>query len=240
MLGWLVAIALAACTYQVDEDLCLDDDHCDDDEICAANRACLACAGDACPPHERCVSTTDCDDDEVCADDAICRPRCVVDAQCPASGLCQEPVCAAALGEPCIETGFSTESTPCADTCIDTDNQLEPVPSYCSVRCLPEMCPAGYECVSDFCRIINGPLVCNHPDATRPCGSCLWEHCSSDLGDCCEGGICTDVLEQVNTCDTTRLTSDCLPLAAANAFESTSFELQDCLSLFCDEGVCIP
>jgi hypothetical protein len=234
---WLALLTLAACVYDIDDELCLRDDHCDDGAVCAVNNRCVVCQGDGCPPSERCHADADCDDDEVCADDRICRTRCVIDAQCPQSGDCREPVCAAAFGEACTDDDYET-STTCAGECISTNNQLETVPSYCSARCLPELCPDGYECVADHCRIIEGSTVCQHPSPFAPCGGCAWEYCGTDLDDCCEGAICGDVLNQIAVCDANRDNLNCAPLAFPYNFTSTSTDLAECIELFCGDGVC--
>jgi hypothetical protein len=106
--GWLAMAWLAvACSYEIDSKLCLEDDHCDKGEVCMLSHACIACSGDVCPAHERCAADGDCGDDEVCSGDGLCRVRCVVDAQC-ISGKCDEPACAAPIGEPCL-----AYETPC-------------------------------------------------------------------------------------------------------------------------------
>jgi hypothetical protein len=233
---WLVALGVAACSYDIDDNLCLDDDHCDNDEVCAVTNTCVPCAGDLCPPSERCEGDGDCGEEEVCADDHVCRPRCVVDAQCTTSGVCKEPVCAAAFGEPCNDSYDAR--TPCTDECIDTDNKLNPVPKYCSTGCFPETCPSGYECVSSSCRIISDGLLCQHPDPSGGCGACLWENCGSRLEDCCEGQICNDVFARVTTCDATRTNEACGQLEFTIDFEGTSSELLNCAGSYCDEGEC--
>ena len=234
--GWLLALFLAACTYDIDPGLCLDDDHCDSDEVCAVSNVCIECSGDACPPSERCSEDGSCDDEEMCADDGLCRPRCVVDAQCTKSGLCKEPVCAAAFGEPCNDSYEAR--TPCAEECINTNNKLETVPSYCSTSCFPETCPSGYECVDDKCRIVDGGPVCQHPDPTGICGACLWEHCGYDLDDCCQGQICADVFTRVASCDAARTNPACEALEFSFNFAAASSELIDCIGLYCDDGTC--
>jgi hypothetical protein len=234
--GWLAMAWLAvACSYEIDSKLCLEDDHCDKGEVCMLSHACIACSGDACPAHERCAADGDCGDDEVCSGDGLCRVRCVVDAQC-ISGKCDEPACAAPIGEPCLEY-----ETPCVgDTCIDTDNALEPVAPYCSQDCLPEPCPVGYECVQNKCRTITDGEVCNYPDPSGICAACVWEHCSYDLDDCCQGQLCSDVYSQIAICDRDRINASCVPLANPSGFAGTSEELRSCLELFCNEGECLP
>ncbi len=235
LLGGLATLFVAACILDVDDTLCVHDDHCDEGEVCAVTRRCVACADEQCPPSVRCESNDDCDEEENCATDGVCRARCVIDAQCP-SGSCAVPVCAAAFGEPC-DPEYDTR-TPCAGKCIDTDNQLEAVPAYCSHTCLPTVCPEGFECVNDYCRVVTGELVCNHPSPDAPCGSCAWEYCGYDLEDCCEGAICDDVLGQIALCDAQRDFGSCSPLGFPSGFLTTSQELADCIAIFCDDGLC--
>ncbi len=234
--GWILALSFAACTFTVDKDFCLENAHCDDDAVCGVSRRCIVCAGDLCPPSQRCGSDDDCDDEETCATDGVCRPACVVDAQCTKSGLCRGSVCAAAFGEPCDDE-FETR-TPCADECVGTDNKGQSIPKFCSTSCLPEPCPAGFECVSDACRIIAGDLTCQHPDPSGVCGSCLWQNCGSRLADCCEGQICGDVFSRVAACDQFRTTEACSALGSSLEFPAASEELLGCIRLYCDEGAC--
>ncbi len=235
---WIALLAVAACTYTIDDALCLRDDHCDDDEVCGVNRACIACMGEACPPSERCSTDEQCDEDEVCADDKVCRTRCVLDAQCPKSGQCNAPACAAAFGEPCTDEWPDT--TDCVDRCVDTNNLLEPVPAYCSSGCYSDPCPAGYECIDSECHVIadTGP-VCQHPDGSAICGACVWDNCATDLSTCCQGQLCTDALDQIDLCDATRTAGNCDVLSDPFRFAPTSRELIDCVALHCRNGLCI-
>ncbi len=233
--AWLLAVAIGACTYEINPDLCAETDHCDDDEVCGVDNRCHPCTESFCPAHERCEEDSECDDDHLCANDGVCRLKCVVDAQCPFSGQCNDRTCAAPIGAPCLD--FETS---CVGDCIDTDNQLETVPAYCSASCWDGGCPEGTECVKSNCRKVSDGLVCQHPSATKSCGACLWDNCNSRLSKCCEGQICQDVLTTVQGCDNSNDWSDCLPLANSAGFEATSMELLDCLQLFCDDNQCLP
>lgn len=157
-LPWLWLLVAAACSYEIDEDLCTRDEHCRDREVCGVNNQCYDCSDPSCPPSDRCDGDDDCNRDEACADDGICRPACVENEQCPSDSCDYRGWCRAAFGEPCVIGGLLSTTFVCADECIDTDADLETVPSYCTMSCSdPEDCPDGYTCRSRKCRIVSTP-----------------------------------------------------------------------------------
>lgn len=155
---WLTLLVAAACSYEIDDELCTRDEHCDEGEVCGVNTTCIACIGNSCPPSQRCNGNDDCDDDEACADDGICRLACVENEQCRSDSCGWQGWCRAGFGEPCVMGGLLSPSFVCADECIDTDADLETVPSYCTMSCSsPEACPAGYVCRGSKCRVQSMP-----------------------------------------------------------------------------------
>ena len=232
--AWTVAAVVASCTYTVDPDFCTEDEHCDSDEKCSLDNECEPCEGGECPLsiEDRCAGDADCTSEEACAPDRVCRSKCVVDADC-ASGKCNNAICAVGLGEPC--TTSYPDYTDCTDTCIDTNNHLETIESYCTEDCYGSGCPSGYECIDSYCRKVQGGLVCDHPSAYSSCGACVWDNCSSYLATCCEQQTCTDVLNTIDACDSG---SNCDDLAYPSGFGLYSQDLAECVELFCDDGEC--
>jgi len=158
ILPWLWLIVLAACSYEIDDDLCTRNEHCRDGEVCGVNNACIACTDPLCPPSDRCDDDDECSSDEACADDGVCRPACVVDDQCMSGRCGYQGWCRPAFGEPCIMGSLLNPSFICVDECIDTNADLETVPSYCTETCYdPEDCPSGYVCRGNKCRAVSMP-----------------------------------------------------------------------------------
>jgi hypothetical protein len=133
---------------------CDEDGDCPNAHFCNAMNECVECSADTCDgvcDSGRCVEctlNTHCEPMQECSAN-VCRDRCNDSIKCEEGRVCLggDGVCS-----DLIEAACDHDESRCYGGYCRTDSlSMVPVEPYCSVDCVHDDCPDGYDCVDYAC-----------------------------------------------------------------------------------------